>query len=256
MIGDVFGDAGVRAAAAFINETRRSRAADFIVANAENAAHRGSGLSKPAAAALFDAGADVLTLGNHTFKDRDIHNLFKEYKHIIRPANYPEGAPGNGAVVCETPCGPVGVVNLLGRLYMEACDSPFGAIEGILLALGEKTKTIIVDFHAEATSEKKALAYCADGMCSLVAGTHTHVQTSDEQILPFGTAFITDVGMTGPADGIIGVKREAAIGRFRTLIPERYTPAEGRVQLNAVTADIDERDGRATSINRINIIYD
>jgi len=243
---------GVRVTGSYLRGFKDSLEVDLVVANGENASARGSGLSRDAAASLFNNGVDVITLGNHTFKDRDIYPLFKEHDYIIRPANYPNGVPGRGAVVCNTRRGAVGVVNLLGRLYMDACDCPFVTAENEIAKLREITKIIIIDMHAEATSEKRALAYCVDGACSIVAGTHTHVQTADEQISPFGTAYITDVGMTGPAEGIIGVKKEAAIRRFRTLIPERYTPAEGRGQINAVLVDIDDTDGRALSISRIN----
>jgi metallophosphoesterase (TIGR00282 family) len=191
-------------------------------------------------------------LGNHAFKDRDVFALLSDYDNIVRPANYPYGAPGKGTAVFYTKRGAVAVVNLLGRLYMEACDCPFAAAENEISRLRGVTNMIILDMHAEATSEKRAMACHVDGSCSFVAGTHTHVQTADEQILPLGTAFITDVGMTGPADGVIGVKSDAAIRRFRTLIPERYAPAEGRAQINAVIADIDEASGKANSIVRIN----
>jgi len=255
MIGDVFGDAGVRAAARGLREARAAHSIDLCVANAENAASRGAGLSRDAAAALFGAGVNVITLGNHTWKDRDIYALFKDQELVIRPANYPDGVPGRGVAVCYTRFGMVGVINLLGRLYMEACDDPFAAAEREIAKLGDRVRMIVIDMHAEATSEKRAVASCADGRCGLFAGTHTHVQTADEQILPGGAAFITDIGMTGPADGVIGVKKDAAVRRFRTLIPERYAPAEGRAQFNAVLADIDEKSGRAVSISRINTIY-
>ena len=252
--GDIVGDAGVKATAAYIRETRESRDIDIIVANAENSATRGAGLSKAAAASLYSAGVDIITLGNHTFKDRDAFNLLKDEEYIVRPANYPHGVPGRGSALFYTRKGAVGVVNLLGRLYMEACDCPFAAAEHEIARLREKTNMIFIDMHAEATSEKIAAAFCVDGKCSLLAGTHTHVQTADERILPGGTAFITDVGMTGPSDGVIGVKSESAVRRFRTLMPERFTPSEGRVQINAVIACIDERSGMAVAIERVNAL--
>ena len=251
-IGDVFGSLGVSAAEAYLRDIRALRGLDMVIANAENAAARGTGLNKSAAAALFGAGVDIITLGNHAFKDYEVFSLLKDNECIVRPANFPDGVPGRGTVVFQTRGGPVGVLNLLGRLYLEACDCPFAAAEREIAKLREKTAMIIIDMHAEATSEKKALAYCVDGKCSLVAGTHTHVQTADEQLLPGGAAFITDIGMTGPVDGVIGVKREAAIRRFRTLIPERYTPAEGRAQINAVIVDIDAGSGKSVSIERVN----
>ena len=254
LVGDVFGSLGVKAAETYIRDIREREEIDIVVANAENAAPRGAGINKSAASALFNAGADIITLGNHAFKDYEVYGMLKEHERIIRPANYPNGVPGKGAAICYTGRGAVGVVNLLGRLYLEACDCPFTAAEQEIAKLREKTVMIIIDMHAEATSEKRALAYCVDGRCSLVAGTHTHVQTADEQILPGGTAFITDVGMTGPADGVIGVKREIAIRRFRTLLPERYVPAEGNAQINAVIVDIDETSGKALAINRVNEI--
>ena len=256
VIGDVFSDSGTKAAEAYLRDNRDHLEPDIVVANAENASSRGAGLSKAAALTLFNAGVDVITLGNHTFRNPDIYGMLKEYEHVIRPVNYPEGAPGKGATVFYTNRGAVGIINLLGRLYLDACDCPFLAAEREIAKIQEKTNMIIIDMHAEATSEKKALAYCVDGSCSLFTGTHTHVQTADEQILPGGTAFITDIGMTGPADGVIGVKREIAVRRFRTLLPERYMPAEGRSQFNAVIADIDEESGKAISINRINTLSD
>jgi len=249
--GDIFGEMGVKAAAAFIRGYREDNEIDIVVANAENASARGAGLSKSASELLYNAGVDVITLGNHAFRDRDIFALIKERENIIRPANYPHSVPGKGSAVFYTARGAVGVVNLLGRLYMEACDCPFTAAEHEIERLRHITNMIIVDIHAEATSEKKAVAYCVDGRCSLVAGTHTHVQTADEMILPGGTGFITDVGMTGPSEGVIGVKRDSAIRRFRTLLPERYLPAEGHMQVNAILADINERDGKTLSVSRI-----
>ena len=252
--GDIFGNAGVMAADAYLRKMRVRLGVDVVVANAENAAARGAGLNKAAAAALFDAGVDVLTLGNHAFKDYEVFGMLKENDRILRPANYPDGVPGKGSAILNTRKGAVGVVNIIGRLYMEACDCPFNAAEAEIAKLRERVNIIIIDMHAEATSEKKALACVADGRCSLVAGTHTHVQTADEQILPGGTAFITDLGMTGPTDGVIGVKKESAIRRFRTLLPERHSPAEGRAQVNAIVVDIDEESGKSSAITRINEI--
>jgi len=252
MIGDVFGDLGVKAAGIYLREYKTLLDIDVAVANGENAAARGTGLGKSAAGALFGCGVDVITLGNHTFKDRETADLLAGRDFIIRPANYPDGAPGAGSAVFHTGRGAVGVINLAGRLYMEACDCPFAAAEREIARLRDITNMIIIDMHAEATSEKRAMAFVADGKCSLVAGTHTHVQTADEQIMPLGTAYITDVGMTGPADGVIGVKSDAAVRRFRTLVPERYLPAEGRAQINALIVDIDEFSGKAFSISRVN----
>ena len=254
LIGDICGKAGVKAAAEYLRANRDAMDIDIVVANAENSANRGTGLSRDAAVSLINDGVDVITLGNHSYKDRDIYNLFRDFDNIIRPANYPDGVPGRGTAIYYTRCGAVGVINILGRLYMESYDCPFTAAEREIAKMRSQTNMIIIDMHAEATSEKRAVASCVDGRCSLFAGTHTHVQTADEQILPGGTAFITDVGMTGPADGIIGVKTEIAVRRFRTLIPERFTPAEGRSQFNAILAEIDEEDGRAVSICRVNTI--
>ena len=253
-IGDVFGDSGIKAVEAYLRENRDAQGFDIVAANAENASAWGAGLSKKAAAALFDAGVDVITLGNHTFKNPDIYAVFKEYEHIIRPVNFPEGAPGKGSTLFYTARGAVGLVNVMGRLYLDTYDCPFLAAEREIIKLRERTNIIMFDIHGEATSEKRALAYCLDGRCSLVAGTHTHVQTADEHIMPGGTGFITDVGMTGPADGVIGVKKEAAIRRFRSLLPERFTPAEGRRQFNAIIADIDEESGETTALSRVNQI--
>ena len=255
-IGDVFGNLGVKAAEAYLRDIGGREEIDLIVANAENAASRGTGLNKSAASALFNSGVNIITLGNHAFKDYEVFGMLKEQEHIIRPANFPNGVPGKGSVLFYTRRGAVGIINLLGRLYLEACDCPFAAADQEIAKLREKTNMIIIDIHAEATSEKRALACYVDGRCSLVAGTHTHVQTADGQILPGGSAFITDVGMTGPADSIIGIKQEIAIRRFRTLLPERYTPAEGRAQINAIIVDIDEVSGKSTAIRNVNTILD
>ena len=250
-VGDVFADAGRKIIATELEGIRGEMDIDLCVANGENASSKGMGISRSAAADLFRAGVDVLTLGNHTWKNREVLTLFEEEERLIRPANYPTNNPGNGSVIVETDRGNVGIINVAGRVYMDSADCPFRAAEREIAKLRRQTAVILIDFHGEATSEKYAFAYFVDGKVSCVVGTHTHVQTADERIMPEGTAFITDVGMTGPADGIIGVDREIIIKKFLTQIPSRFEPAKGDVQLCAVVVEIDESTGRAVSIERL-----
>lgn len=224
---------------------------DLIIINAENAAG-GFGLTDAVAKDLFSAGAGVLTSGNHIWDKKEAIALVESEKRIIRPLNYAPGVPGAGSVVITTPSGyKVGVLNLSGRVFMASMDCPFRASEAEVVRLRKQTSTIIVDFHAEATSEKIALGYHLDGKVSAVLGTHTHVQTADERILDGGTAYITDVGMTGPVDGVIGVDKQQILDRFLLGMPNRYEVAKGRAVFNAVSLTIDARTGRAESIKRI-----
>jgi metallophosphoesterase (TIGR00282 family) len=195
-----------------------------------------------------------ITSGNHIWDKRDIYEYLKSEERIIRPANYPEGAPGKGSSVVQTPGGVnVGVINVEGRIFMNNLDCPFKAADREIAALSEKTKIIVLDFHAEATSEKSALGWYLDGRVSFVTGTHTHVQTADERIFPEGTAYISDAGMTGAFDSVIGMKKEEPINKFITQLPARFEVAKKNVRLNAVVVSVDELSGKAISINRINI---
>ena len=250
-IGDVVGRVGRRAVAEHLPGLLEEYAVDFTVANGENAAG-GVGLTPRTAEELFGSGIDVLTSGNHIWDKRDAFDLLNEDSRIVRPANYPQGAPGRGWTLVSSDDGvTVGVVNLQGRVFMQGIDCPFRVGEEILKSLREKTRVLVVDVHAEATSEKLALGHHFSGLASAVLGTHTHVQTADEQLMDGGTAYITDVGMTGPADSIIGVRTELSVARFVTQLPQRFETASGRAIVNAVVIDVDESTGAAGGITRI-----
>jgi hypothetical protein len=254
-IGDIYGNPGRKAAREMIAKIRKEESIDFCIANCENAAG-GSGITYVVARELYESGVDAITMGNHTWSKSEILNFIESDTKIVRPANYPQDLPGRGSTVITTKSGKIGVVNVLGRVYMDNIDCPFKAAEREIEYLKSFVKVIIVDMHAEATSEKCALAWYLDGRVSGVLGTHTHVQTSDERILPFGTAYITDVGMTGPYEGIIGVNRDIVIKKFITHMPVRFEVAKGAVQFNAVVLEIDEKNGKTTKIDRISHLMD
>ncbi|NLH97438.1 MAG: TIGR00282 family metallophosphoesterase [Clostridiaceae bacterium] len=250
-IGDIVGGPGRKAVRQYIGELRSQYRFDCCIANAENAAG-GSGITYATAQELYGYGIDAVTMGNHTWSKKEINTFIDADPRIARPANYPAELPGKGTVVID---GKLGVISLLGRIYMEPVDCPFRTLDRELEVLKRQVRAVIVDFHAEATSEKCALAWYADGRVSAVIGTHTHVQTADERILPCGTAFISDAGMTGPRDGVIGVKKELVIEKFRTSMPVRFEVAKGPVQFNGVILDIDEETGKATGIHRISNVF-
>lgn len=251
VIGDVVGRPGRRAVKETIQELGHRFALDLVIANGENAAG-GSGLTGEVAKELFSAGIDVLTTGNHVWDQKDIFGFIAVEERILRPANFPPGVPGRGWHIFATRNNqPVGVINLAGRVFMPALDCPFRKIDALLEQLKEHVKVIIVDFHGEATSEKMAFGWYVDGRVTAVCGTHTHVQTADERILPGGTAYISDVGMTGPRDSVIGVKKELVINKFLTQLPARFEVARGPYQFNAVLIEADPETGRAKKINRI-----
>jgi metallophosphoesterase (TIGR00282 family) len=251
-IGDVFGDPGRKAVSDVLPTYRVENEIDLCIANCENASSRGSGISAKNAKELFASGIDFMTMGNHCWKHKDIFNLLEESGRIIRPANYPDGNPGSGAAIVETARGDVGVVNLAGRIFMDYVDCPFRAADREVERLRKHTKLIIVDMHAEASSEKCAMAYYLDGRASFVAGTHTHVQTADERIFPNGTGFISDVGMTGPHDSIIGIEKDAILKKLTMLLPVKFEPAGGRMQFNAILITVDDISGKTVEIERIN----
>jgi len=251
-VGDVFGNPGRRFLRVALPALRRKYQVDVAIVNGENAAG-GMGITEKTARELFSAGADVITTGNHVWKyGRDVLPALKSEPRLLRPANYPEGAPGSGHYVHEVGEGlKVAVLNLCGRVFMEPIECPFRTADLLVEELRKETPVIVVDFHAEATSEKQAMGWYLAGRVSAVVGTHTHVQTADERILPGGTAYITDVGMTGPRDGVIGMKRERIIERFLTQIPVRFEVAEGPSILNAVLVEVEPKTGRALGIKRI-----
>lgn len=251
MIGDVVGRSGRRAVKVNVCGLRREFNLDFVIANGENAAG-GSGITKEVAMELFSSGVDVLTMGNHVWSKKEAFSYIEKEKRIIRPANYPPGTPGCGANVFETrQKAKVAVINLAGRVFLQDLDCPFRRADEIITKMRDITSTIIVDFHAEATSEKVAMGWFLAGKVTALLGTHTHVQTADEQILPGGTAYITDVGMTGPKNSVIGVKKELVIEKFITQIPIRFEVAAGEFQFNAVMVEVDEDTGWAREITRI-----
>jgi metallophosphoesterase (TIGR00282 family) len=251
-VGDVVGAPGRRIVRERLRGLKRDVGADLTIVNGENAAG-GAGLTTSTAEELFAAGAEVLTTGNHVWDKREVLGLLEKDPRVLRPANYPEGSPGAGVVVVTAAGTRVAVVNLMGRVFMPLVDDPFRAADRILEGFRESAHVVLVDFHAEATSEKMAFAWYLDGRVAAVLGTHTHVATADARVLPGGTAFIADVGMTGPFDSVIGVKKEQAIERFRTSRSIPYETAEGDVRLAAVRVDVDPASGHATAIERIEL---
>jgi metallophosphoesterase (TIGR00282 family) len=245
-IGDVIGKPGRRALASLLPELRRQYELDLVVVNAENAAG-GVGLTPETAQELLEAGADVLTSGNHIWAQKEIIPCLDGEMPILRPLNYPPGLPGRGYIISRQAL----VVNLMGRTFIGNYDCPFRTMDQLLNELKPRPPVIIVDFHAEATSEKMALGRYLDGRVSAVLGTHTHVGTIDAQLLPQGTAYVTDIGMTGPINSVIGDDTELVIDRFLTMIPHRLSVGRGRTMFNAVLVDIDQESGEAISIERI-----
>ena len=251
-IGDIVGKAGRRAIETLVQDIRREDHVNFVIANGENAAG-GSGITPEIADQLFAAGIDVLTSGNHIWQKKEILDYLRQEKRLIRPLNFSPDAPGMGSCLVTTAEGvTVAIVNLAGRVFMDDTYScPFRAIDQAIAQLHRQTKMIVVDFHAEATSEKIALGWYVDGRVSAVIGTHTHVQTADERILPQGTAYITDVGMTGARDGVIGVKKELALQKFLTAMPVRFESAVLNPWLEGVLLTLDPESGKALQIQRM-----
>jgi len=250
-VGDVFGETGRKALGIQIEKIRNPEKPDFIIVNGENAAG-GKGITYNTAQEIFSCGVDAITMGNHTWARKEVMNIIDSGMNIIRPANYPRGVPGKGRIILEKDGVKLGLINLIGRVYMENnVDCPFQAADREVQNLRGQVDAILVDFHAEATSEKIAMGYYLDGRAEVVVGTHTHVQTADEQILENGTAYITDVGFTGPADGVIGVNREQIIRKFTSGLPSQFEPASGRAIFNAVMVTIDPVMKKAVNIRRI-----
>jgi metallophosphoesterase (TIGR00282 family) len=246
-IGDVIGKPGRKALAELLPGLRQEYGLDLVIANAENVAG-GIGVTPATASELLNAGVDVLTSGNHIWAQKEIIPYLDSEMPILRPLNYPPGVPGRGYMAT----GQALVVNLIGRTFISNFDCPFRAMDRLLAELRDKPPVIIVDFHAEATSEKVAMGRYLDGRVSAVLGTHTHVGTIDTRVLPGGTAYVTDIGMTGPEDSIIGDDADTVLQRFLTMIPHRITVGKGNTILNAVMVRVDDASGRAVSIERIN----
>jgi 2',3'-cyclic-nucleotide 2'-phosphodiesterase len=250
-IGDIVGRPGRQCVSRWLPQLRREFHLDLIVANGENSAG-GLGATPSTLKELFGTGVHVITMGNHTWRKRELVKGLDSFDQVIRPANYPAGVPGKASTVFTLPNGSkVGVVNLLGRVFMEPTPCPFRVGRRVVEELRKKTPVVLVDMHAEATSEKVAMGWYLDGQCTAVLGTHTHVQTADERILPGGTAYITDVGMTGPWDSVIGVERDRIIQKFLTGMPTEFKVAQERPGLAGVVVDADEETGKARSIVRI-----
>jgi metallophosphoesterase (TIGR00282 family) len=253
VLGDVMGRPARRAMRDLVPSLVKTEEIDLVVANAENAAG-GMGVDIKSAHELLSAGAQVLTSGNHIWKKKEIYSYLDEHDHLIRPANFPVGAPGKGWCRWQRNGFSALVINLQGRVFMpNHVDDPFRCVDEILRQQGRSCPVVIVDMHAEATSEKNAMGWYLDGRASLVYGTHTHVQTADERILPGGTAFITDVGMCGPLDSFIGMEKEGVIKGFLTQLPRQFEVAEDNVVLQGVIVDVDDHSGRARDIRRLKV---
>lgn len=251
LIGDIVGNGGVEYLRTHLGSIKKLKNIDFVVANAENSTPVGKGISKEVANTLYSCGVDVMTMGNHTFNNKEIYELFEDNFPVIRPANMPPMTEGEGYVISEANGYKIAVISLLGRVFMENMDCPFRTADKIIDIVKDKSDIIIVDIHAEATSEKLAMGYYLDGKVSVVFGTHTHVQTADEKILENGTAYITDVGMTGCHDGVLGVKKEIIIKKFLTSLPQRHETVNDNPVLNGLIVDVDESTGKATNVERI-----
>lgn len=252
-IGDIFGSPGREMVVEYLPKLKEKYKPQLTIANGENAA-AGKGMTKKIYKQLLGAGVQVITMGNHTWNKKEIFDFIPEAEYLIRPANFPNNNPGNGIIFIQVNGDEIAVINLQGRVFLEANDNPFVVGKQLIAEASKRTNKIIIDFHAEATSEKQAFAWYVDGTVSAVIGTHTHVQTADNRILPNGTAYITDVGMTGPYDGIIGVQREAVINRFLTNLPTRFDVEKtGGRQLNACFIRLNDVTGKAEQIERIMI---
>ncbi len=254
-IGDIVGKIGRNATKTLLPSVAGKYRIDLVIANGENAAG-GFGITEKTVSEIFGYGVQIITTGNHVWDKKEFIPQISKEDRVLRPLNYPPGVPGFGSIVYTLPNGvKVAVVNLSGRVFMANIDCPFRAGKETIEKLHAETKIIIIDFHAEATSEKIAFGHYMDGRVSAVIGTHTHVQTADEKILPGGTAYITDVGMTGPSDSVIGIEKEQIIRRFLTNMPMRFETAKGEGIFSAVVIETDEETGKSTAIHRLQLTY-
>lgn len=252
-IGDIVGKPGRDLTRRALPALIERHGVDLVVANVENAAG-GAGVTREVGTSILDFGVDVMTSGNHIWDKREALDYIQIEPRLLRPINYPAGVPGRGRYVARTAAGEaVAVINAMGRVFMAPLDSPFTALTAEIAAVRDEARVIVVDFHAEATSEKIAMGWFLDGRVTAVVGTHTHVQTADARVLPGGTAYITDVGMTGPHDSIIGVEKELALSRFLTGMPSRFEPAHGDPRLHGVVITADTSSGRALDIERVSL---
>ena len=252
VVGDVVGRLGRKAFARYTRELKEKYKIDLVIVNGENSAG-GKGISRKSLDELYRAGADIVTSGNHVWDNREINGFIDDEPYLVRPANYPEGAQGKGWCIYPFKSANLAVVNMSGRTFMPDMDCPFQKIEEVLSEIGQEADIILLDFHAETTSEKMAMGFYLDGRVQAVVGTHTHIQTADERILPQGTAYITDLGMVGPWNSVLGVKPEIIIQKFTTCRPVRFDLAEGPAVYSAVVIDIDTNTKKAVSIKRVMI---
>lgn len=251
-IGDVVGSVGCKFLMKTLPAFKRQKGIDFVIANGENSSD-GNGITPTSAKQLFDCGVDVITTGNHSFRRKESYEFYDNCRELIRPANFPDGTtPGRGYTVIDMLKYQVCVINAMGTMYLEPLDCPFKKLDRILEETAQY-KIKILDFHAEATAEKRALGYYLDGRVSAVFGTHTHVQTADEQILPNGTGYITDVGMTGTLNSVLGVKKDLAIAKFKDKMPVRFDLASGDCRMDCIVFEIDNSTGMTVSLERFSI---
>jgi 2',3'-cyclic-nucleotide 2'-phosphodiesterase len=250
-VGDVVGSPGREMVKEYVPKLKEKYRPTITIINGENAAG-GKGITAAIYREFLEIGAQAVTLGNHAWDNRDIYDFIDQAKYLVRPANFPEEVPGKGIVYIKVNQEEVAIINLQGRTFMPSIDCPFKKADELINEARERTPLIFIDFHAEATSEKQAMGWYVNGRVSAVVGTHTHVQTADERILDAGTAYLSDVGMTGPYDGILGVEKDQVIKRFLTNLPVRFeVPKTGRTQLSAVVIDLDKKTGLAKKIQRI-----
>jgi metallophosphoesterase (TIGR00282 family) len=249
-LGDVVGEGGCNFLLRKLPELKRREKIDVCIANGENSA-KGNGVTVQSCEMLFDSGVDFITLGNHTFRRSEIYDYLDRNVPVIRPYNFPGSAPGRGVGVIDKVRYSVAVINMQGTVYMEPLGNPFLEMEKALDEVKD-FKTVIVDFHAEATAEKRAMGFFLDGKVTAVIGTHTHVQTADEQLLPEGTAYITDAGMVGPVQSVLGIEPDLTIRKFKTNMPVKFENPQGEYTVNGCIIEIDEKTGKAVSIERVN----
>lgn len=255
-VGDVVGSPGRQAVEQYLPLLKKQYKPQVTIVNGENSAS-GRGITEKIYKGILQAGADVVTLGNHAFDNRDIFNFIDDAKKMVRPANYPVGVPGSGITFVKSNQVELAVINLQGRVFMNTLDDPFQVIQALVEEARKRTPLIFVDFHAEVTSEKQALAWFLDGKVSAIVGTHTHVQTNDARVLPQGTAFLCDVGMTGPYNGILGMERNAIIGKFLNQLPTRFeVPETNEIMLSACVIEVDNQTGKSKKITPIMVSPD
>lgn len=252
VLGDIVSQQGCSFVRQKLPAFKKLKAIDFCIANGENSA-TGNGITPQSAEYLFSSGIDFITTGNHVYRRKEVYDMLDENEFIIRPCNFPDSNPGKGTALIDMGKNSVGVINIMGTMFMENLENPFHAIDKALKELEGKTNIILVDFHAETTSEKQALAFYLDGRVSAVFGTHTHVLTADERVLPEGTGYITDIGMCGVKNSVLGVDKDIVIQKFRTGMPCRFDSANGKCMINGCIFTIDDKTGRCMSAERVSI---